>query len=49
MSYFVSILNRVGDIFLLSYPQGFSLLNLRYEGISESHKSLVQRGESSYK
>ena len=47
MSYFVGILSGVVDIFLSSCPQVFSLLNLRFRGISELHKSLVQRGESS--
>ena len=41
MSYFVGILNGVGDIFLLSCPQVFILLNVRFKDISELHKSLV--------
>ena len=49
MSYFVNILNEIRDIFLLGCPQIFSLLNLRFRGISELHKSPVQRGKSSYK
>ena len=49
MSYFVGILNGVGDIFLLSYPQVFTLLNVRFKDISELYKSPVQRKESSYR
>ena len=49
MSYFVGILNGVGNIFLLGCSQVFSGLNVRFRGIFEPHKSLVQRGESSYK
>ena len=49
MSYFVSILNGVGDIFLSSYSQVFSLLNVRFKNISEPHKNLVRRRKSSYK
>ena len=49
MSYFVGILSVVGDIFLLSCPQVFTLLNVRFKDISELHKSLVQREESSYR
>ena len=41
MSYFVGILSGVGDIFLLSCPQVFILLNVRFKDISELHKSLV--------
>ena len=48
MSYFIGILNEVGDIFLLDYLQVFSLLNLRFKDISKSYKSPVQRGESFY-
>ena len=47
MSYFVNILSGVIDIFLPSYTQVFSLLNLRFMGIFEPHKNLFQRGESS--
>ena len=43
MSYFVGILNRVGDIFLLGCPQLFSLLNVRFMGISKPHKSNPKR------
>ena len=49
MSYFVGILSGVGDIFLLSCPQVFTLLNVRFKDISELHKNLVQREESSYR
>ena len=48
MSYFIGILNEVGDIFLLDYLQVFSLLNLRFKDISKSYKSPVQRGEFFY-
>ena len=48
VSYFVGILSEVGDIFLLGCPQVFSLLNVRFRGISKLHKNLVQRGECSY-
>ena len=41
MFYFVGILSGVGDIFLPDYPQVFSLLNLRFKGIFEPHKSPV--------
>ena len=47
--YFVGILSGVRDIFLLDCPQIFFLINLRFRGISEPHKSLVQRGEFFYK
>ena len=46
VSYFVGILSRVGDIFLSSCSQVFSLLNLRFRGIFELYKSPVQRRES---
>ena len=46
VSYFVGILSRVGDIFLSSCSQVFSLLNLRFKGIFKLHKSPVQRRES---
>ena len=46
MSYFVSILSRVRDIFLSSCPQVFPQLNIRFTNISEPHKSSIQRGES---
>ena len=37
-SYFVDILNGIGDIFLPSCPQIFSLLNVKFRDISESYK-----------
>ena len=46
VSYFVGILSRVWDIFLLGCPQIFSLLNVKFKGISESQKSLVQISEA---
>ena len=46
--YFVGILSRVGYIFLPGCPQVFSLLKVMFRSIFESHKSLIQRGESSY-
>ena len=49
MSYFVGILSGVGDIFLLSCPQVFTLLNVRFKDISELYKSPVQRKKSSYR
>ena len=49
MSYFVDILNRVGDIFLPNCPQIFSLLNVKFRDIFEPYKSPIQKGESSYK
>ena len=49
MSYFVGILSEFGDIFLPDCPQVFSLLYVRFRGISEPHKSPAQRAESSYK
>ena len=49
MPYFVCILSGVRDIFLPSCPQVFYLLNVKFEGISESHKNPIQRGELSYK
>ena len=49
MSYFVGFVSGVRDMFLLGCPQVVSLLNLRFRGISEPHKNLVQRRESSYK
>ena len=49
MSYFIGVLNGVGDIFLLGCSQVFSLLNLKFRGISEPNKSPVQRRKSSYK
>ena len=49
VSYFVGILSRVGDIFLSSCSQVFSLLNLRFRGIFELHKSPVQKEKSCYK
>ena len=41
MSYFVGILSEIGDIFLLNYPQFLSLLNIKFKGIYESHKSPI--------
>ena len=51
--YFVGILSRVGDVskkkngvgdvFLLGCPQDFFKLNVKFRGISQSHKNLVQR------
>ena len=38
MSYFVGILSGVEDIFLLSCPQVFFLLNIRFKDISEPYK-----------
>ena len=49
MTYFVGILSGVGDIFLPDCPQVFSLLNVRFRGISEPHKSSARKEESSYK
>ena len=49
MSNFVGILYGVGNIFLLGYPQDFSLLNLKFRGISKQNESLVQKEESSYR
>ena len=49
VSYFVGILCGVWDIFLPDCSQVLSLLNVGPRGISEPHKSLVQRGESSYR
>ena len=49
MSYFVGILSGVGDVFLRDYLQVFSLLNLRFRGISESYKSPIQKEKSSYR
>ena len=46
VSYFVSILSGVRDIFLPGCPQVFSQLNIRFIDISEPHKSSIQRGES---
>ena len=47
--YFVGILSGIRDIFLSDCPQYFSILNVRFIGIFEPHKSPVQREESSYK
>ena len=46
MSYFVSILSGVRDIFLSGCPQVFPQLNIKFTNISEPHKSSIQRGES---
>ena len=47
--YFVGILNGVGDMFLLGCPQVLFLLNVGSRNISEPNKSLIQKGESSYR
>ena len=47
MSYFVEILSEVRDIYLPSCLQVFSLLNIRFKGISKLHKSSVQKKEFS--
>ena len=50
MYYFVGILNRVGDIFLSSCRQVFSILNVTFKSISKPHKSSVKKKKkSSYK
>ena len=50
MSYFVGILSGVVDIFLPGCSQIFFLLNLRFMGIYEPHKSTtIQKGEFYYK
>ena len=49
MSYFVGFVSGVRDMFLLGCPQVVSLLNLRFKGISEPHKSPFQREKSSYR
>ena len=49
ISYFVDILSAVGDVFLPSCPQVLFLLNVGFRGIFKPHKSLVQKGESSYR
>ena len=41
MSYFVGILHKVINIFLLGCPQIWSLLNIRSRGIYEPHKSPI--------
>ena len=41
MSYFIGILIRDRDIFLLGYSQVFFLLNIRFMVISKSYKRLV--------
>ena len=43
VSYFVSILHGVGNIFLPKCPQVLSLLNVGSSGISELYKNPVQR------
>ena len=47
VSYFVGILSGVGDVFLSDCFQVFSLLNIRFKGISKLHKSSVQKREFS--
>ena len=49
VSYFVGILSGVGDVFLSDCFQVFSLLNIRFRGISKLYKSSVQRRKSSYR
>ena len=49
MFYFVGILRGVGNISLLGCPQVLFLTNLKFMGIPESHKSLIQKGESFYR
>ena len=39
VSYFVGILSRVRNIFLLNYPQVLSLLNVGFRGIFKPHKT----------
>ena len=41
VSYFVGILNRVGDIFLLDSPQVLSKSNVMFRGIFEPHENPV--------
>ena len=48
MSYFISILREVGDIFLPGCPQVLFLLNVRFKSIYEPHKSPTQRGDFIY-
>ena len=45
MSNFLSFLSGVGGTFLPGCPQVFSLLSVRFMGISEPHKNPIQRGE----
>ena len=49
MSYFVGILNEVGDIFLPDSPQVLSWSNIVFRGIFEPHKNPVKMGESCYR
>ena len=49
VSYFVDILSGIEDIFLPGCPQVFFSVKRKFRGISKSHKSSIQRGESSYK
>ena len=52
MSYFVGILSGVRDIILSNCSQVFFLLNLKFKGIFEPYKSLIQfvkSGESSHR
>ena len=49
MSYFVSILCGVGNVFLSGCSQVLSLLNLGSRRISELYKNPVQKGESCYR
>ena len=43
VSYFVGILSRVRNIFLLGCPQIFFLLNIRFRGIFESQVQSKKR------
>ena len=49
VSYFVGILSGVEDVFLSDCFQVFSLLNIRFRGISKPYKSSVQRRKLSYR
>ena len=50
ISYIVGILSEVEDIFLPNCPQVFFFpLKLKFRGMFESHKSSIQKEESSYK
>ena len=49
VSYFVGILNEVGDIFLPDSPQVLSWSNIVFRGIFEPHKNPVKMGESCYR
>ena len=49
MFYFVGILRGVENISLLGCSQVLFLINVKFKDISESHKSLIQKGESFYR